>query len=92
MRRGKVITVAVVLVGVGLTGCSASQPHPSTQARAEPAKVTAPTKASRPDLRKAGLHSLPAAIPAPMKLAGKDEIPRIAAADDRRPAKPTIRF
>jgi len=92
MRQGKVITVAVLMVGFGLTGCSAPLPRPSPQVKAEPAKVTSPTKASRPDLRKAGLRSLPAAIPPPMKLAGKDEIPRIAAADDRRPAKPTIRF
>lgn len=92
MLDGRRIIGAVLLVGLGLGGCAVPHPRPTGQAGAEPAKPGSALKGSRPDLRKAGLAHMPAAIPAPIRRAGKDDIPRLAAADDRRPAKPTIRF
>lgn len=92
MLDGRMIIGAVLLVGLGLTGCAVPAPRPAGQASAEPARAGSALKGSRPDLRKASLAHMPAAIPAPVQRAGKDDIPRLAAADGRRPAKPTIRF
>ncbi len=92
MLVGRIIIGAVLLVGLGLTGCTAPPPRPTGQAGGEPARQGTAAKGSRPDLRKASLARMPAAIPAPVQRAGKDDIPRLATADDKRPAKPTIRF
>ncbi|MGQ3070256.1 MAG: hypothetical protein ACT7A5_04345 [Ferrovibrionaceae bacterium] len=91
MLVGRIIIGAVLLVGLGLSGCTAP-PRPTGQAGGEPARPVPAAKGSRTDLRKASLARMPAAIPAPVQRAGKDDIPRLATADDKRPAKPTIRF
>ncbi|MFX9696133.1 hypothetical protein ABTP07_19740, partial [Acinetobacter baumannii] len=81
-----------LLVGLGLAGCTAPPPRPAGQASGDALRPGTAAKGSRPDLRKASLAHMPAASPAPVQRVGKDDIPRLAAADDKRPARPTIRF
>lgn len=100
MLNGRVVGCAtVLLVGLGLAGCSSSQlaekMHERSVAAAKARAVQVASRQaprpSRPDPGKSATARWPAIIPDVVKPAGKDEIPR-AASNDARSPKPTIRF